>query len=381
MNILAIETSCDDTAIAVVTGPDYWPGNNRLPAFRIEANLISSQNAIHAAWGGVVPSLAKREHGRNITPLLDQVLIAAKLKNSGQTTINQEQRQKITTLLSRESDLAETLINYLETVPRPKIDALAVTFGPGLEPALWTGINFAQALSIVWQLPVLPINHLEGHIVSALTPNQMINWPALALIVSGGHTELVLVKNWFDYEIIGQTRDDAAGEAFDKVARLLGLPYPGGPEISRLAGGGQIGSYQLPRPMLRSDDYDFSFSGLKTAVRQVVGDQSLTDQQKADLAREFETAVIDVLVAKTFRAIDHYGIKTLIVGGGVIANQSLRQTLAVEAQKHDLPLLLPPTGQTTDNAAMIGLAGLLRRAAGQKDRAEEIIAVGNANLH
>ncbi|MFA6297121.1 MAG: tRNA (adenosine(37)-N6)-threonylcarbamoyltransferase complex transferase subunit TsaD [Candidatus Paceibacterota bacterium] len=223
------------------------------------------------------------------------------------------------------------------------------------------GNIFARALSFVWDIPLVPVNHMEGHIMSVLP--QKINFPALSLLISGGHTELVLMKDWYQYEIIGQTRDDAVGEAFDKVARMLGLPYPGGPEISRLAElqrktQTSTPEYILPRPMIHSKDFDFSFSGLKTAVLYSLKKE---ETPKEVVAKEFEDAVAEVLVSKTFRAIDEYNIKTLIIGGGVVSNEYIRKQFEEKvAEYSELKLLLPTPQLRTDNALMIGLAGYLR---------------------
>ena len=321
MKILAIETSCDETAISIIKGS----GQITEAKFTILTHLISSQIKLHAEWGGVVPMLAKREHLKCILPLLDQALIESKLKQTQTSKLSPEIKKQISVIFTHEEEITKKFIDYVENAEPPAIDAIAVTFGPGLEPALWVGINFAKALSLAWQKPLLPINHMEGHIVASLLQPVKLSWPALALLISGGHTELVLIKDWFDYEIIGQTRDDAVGEAFDKVARLLDLPYPGGPEIAQLAKNGKPGTYILPRPMLKTDDYDFSFSGLKTAVLYKIKDQKLSKQQKADLALEFQSAAIEVLLAKTFKAVTNFQIKTLIVGGGVIAIKSLKK--------------------------------------------------------
>ncbi|MEK7610715.1 MAG: tRNA (adenosine(37)-N6)-threonylcarbamoyltransferase complex transferase subunit TsaD [Patescibacteria group bacterium] len=323
MKILAIETSCDETAIAVVRGR----GGQRAPKFKVLAQIISSQAALHAAWGGVVPNLAKREHEKNLPPVL-----AATLKQA----------------------------NLLP--PYSAINAVAVTRGPGLEPALWAGLNFAKALALAWGKPLIPVNHLEGHIYSVLVDQkQKLRFPALALIVSGGHTELVLVRDWLKYKIIGRTRDDAVGEAFDKVARLLDLPYPGGPALAKLAKK-TTGSAPtpLPRPMLHSKDFDFSFSGLKTAVlyqlRDLKNGNKLTSTVKAAIANEFQTSAIDVLLAKLENAAKKYRPQSIIVTGGVSANEELRR----RARQTFPEILLPPPELTGDNAVMIALAGYLR---------------------
>ncbi|MBU2109948.1 tRNA (adenosine(37)-N6)-threonylcarbamoyltransferase complex transferase subunit TsaD, partial [Patescibacteria group bacterium] len=249
---------------------------------------------------------------------------------------------------------------------------IAVTIGPGLEPALWTGINFARDLNKVWDKPIIGINHMEGHILSALLCRKKFSisnfqFPMLALLVSGGHTELVLIKNWLKYKIIGQTRDDAAGEAFDKVAKMLKLPYPGGPQVAKLAEKYKIQNtkykIRLPRPMINSKDYDFSFSGLKTAVLYLLRDLRFMNKDlRIAICHEFQQAVIDVLIAKTIRAAKEYKVKSIIAGGGVIANNELRKQLNETIEKNipNTKFLIPDTKFTTDNAAMISVAAYFR---------------------
>lgn len=320
MKILGIETSCDETAVSIIEGnPGKTP---RQPQCTVLSHLVASQIATHAPWGGVVPSLAKREHLANLPPLVDQAL--------KQTNLRLED-----------------------------INLIAVTYGPGLEPALWVGFNFAHELAARLQVPCIPVNHMEGHILSVLTqPETQVNFPALALLISGGHTELVLMKEWLHYEIVGQTRDDAVGEAFDKVARLLGLPYPGGPEISKLAAqhtATEKPLYPLPRPMIASKDLNFSFSGLKTAVLYLIKKiEPLDQEKKIAIAHEFQQAAIDVLLKKTLQAITQHQPQTLIIGGGVVANQELVKQFR---EKINIPLLVPELKLSTDNATMIAIAG------------------------
>ncbi len=357
MRILAIETSCDDTAVSLVEAG----GDLSAPQFTVLAHEVSSQTATHAAWGGVVPALAKREHGKNLVPLLTQVLTKVEVSED-KPEINKIELEKI---LEREVELKDNLINFLSKTPVPKIDAIAVTQGPGLEPALWVGLNAARALALAWGKPLIPANHLEGHIISPLTEPITIKFPALALIVSGGHTELDLVHEWGKYEQIGATRDDAVGEAFDKVARLMGLSYPGGPEISRLAsycqGVALTEKWQLPRPMIDSPDFDFSFSGLKTAVRYAIEKHGeMSEKDKQTLAHEFQNAVIDVLTVKTKKALEQFNIQTLIIGGGVVANVALRESFTNLAKENNLTLLLPNQALSTDNATMIAMAAYIR---------------------
>ena len=381
MKILAIETSCDETALAIVDVKK----NGSKREFTILGNDLSSQIALHTQYGGVFPMMAKREHQKNIIPIFESVLKQAKLYNIKKKKFEDTKRDtKITKVLAREQDLLKIWNESLPYISKPKIDAIVVTTGPGLEPALWVGINFAQALGAYWDIPVVSVNHMEGHIFS-IFPNTTKKFsidakekmfPMLSLLVSGGHTEIVLVKDWMKYKKIGQTRDDAAGEAFDKVARMLGLPYPGGPQISKLAeternhplglrplplNKGEMNSHvTLPRPMIYSKDYDFSFSGLKTAVLYYIRDNGpLTDEMKSQIAKEFEDAAVEVLTTKTMRAIKEHKIKTLIVGGGVSANSYLQQTLTEKIKKESpqTKIHFPIRSLSTDNALMIAIAG------------------------
>ena len=392
MIILGIETSCDETAVSVVEGK----GRLRKPIFRVRAHVVSSQTAIHAPWGGVVPILAKREHGKNLIPVLKEALEKSKLiKIKGSTLKTRDLKvepwkSEIGKILEREPELLEQFLQFVPIMTVPKIDAIAVTYGPGLEPALWAGLNFARALAHVWQKPLIPVNHMEGHIYSVLVPKKATSWgtkgialkfPVLALLISGGHTELVLVCDWFKYQLLGATRDDAVGEAFDKVARLFDLPYPGGPALSKLAKSAQglpLGQVlkgspwvPLPRPMLNSPDFDFSFSGLKTAalyrvnnLKSAKGRPTLgwNNKTRATLAADFEQAVIDVLLAKSVKAIEKYLPQALIIAGGVSANQPLRKQFTEHLTKYypKIKLLLPELKLSLDNATMIAVAGYLR---------------------
>ncbi len=370
MKILAIETSCDETAIAIIEVKNEKNSYH----FKILGNDISSQATLHAQYGGVYPMMAKREHGRNILHILEKVLKKAKMYHANKIPSFNKNIDKI---LSRENELRELWPKIMPFIKKPKIDAIAVTSGPGLEPALWVGISFAKALSAIWDVPVVPVNHMEGHIFSIFPKNKkafVINkdkklFPMLSLLVSGGHTELVLIKDWHKYKKIGSTRDDAVGEAFDKVARMLELPYPGGPQISFLAQSARedkfpISNHQLaiklPRPMIYSKDYDFSFSGIKTAVLYKIRDiGKLTDIKKKQIAKEFENSVVEVLTHKTFKALKEYKIKTLIVGGGVSANKHLQKIMTSEIKKNkiDTKILFPSKKLTGDNALMIAIAG------------------------
>jgi N6-L-threonylcarbamoyladenine synthase len=319
MRLLAIETSCDETGIALVEGSKTKEG---FVFTMLKAELLS-QAKLHAPYGGVYPNLAKREHQKNL-PIL------------------------------------------FKRFEGEHFDAVAVTVGPGLEPALWQGIVFAQALAEKHGVPLIPVNHMEAHLLSSLVQGgklEDIRLPVLALLVSGGHTEFVLMRDWFEYEVIGETLDDAVGECFDKVARMLGLPYPGGPEISKLAQKASSPSaIKLPRPMLATNNCDVSFSGLKTAALYALRGKNLTDEEKAAFAREFEDAVTEVFVAKTRRALEQTGAQAFVIGGGVAANKALREALErlIKKEFSDVDFCLPELNITGDNAVMIAQAALAR---------------------
>jgi N6-L-threonylcarbamoyladenine synthase len=320
MLILGIETSCDETGVALV---DEKLG--------LVSQRVHSQVQMHEAYGGVVPELASRDHVRRLVPLLDEVL-----QEAGRTL----------------SDL----------------DAIAVTIGPGLAGALLVGAGFGHALGYALGKPVVGVHHLEGHLLSPLLADPAPAFPFVALLVSGGHTQLMQVGSLGDYQLLGETVDDAAGEAFDKTAQLLGLGYPGGPAVSRLAQFGVPGAVTLPRPMLRSGDLNFSFSGLKTAVLLAVRRLDNTcEQARADVARGFVDAAVDILASKAIAALAHTGLRSLVVAGGVGANRQLRERLEDEARQRGFQLFFPPPALCTDNGAMIAMAGLakLRR---QTDR-------------
>jgi N6-L-threonylcarbamoyladenine synthase len=377
--LLGIETSCDETAISIIeTNGNLEKGAK----IRVLSNSIISQIEIHKPYGGVFPALAKREHARNLTPMLEQTLTKAGLFHPHplrKSPINPK-FSILPSLLEREPELLTALSDFLQKIKTPKIDAIAVTYGPGLEPALWVGINFARALSLVWEKPIIPINHMEGHIFSALLSGndsklqvRNPNAPALALLISGGHTEIILIKKLFQYKVVGETRDDAVGEAFDKAARILGLPYPGGPEISLRAEkfrkqfrtGKKTPSslYKLPRPMIHSDDFDFSFSGIKTAVLYMVKKiENMTEEIREEICYEFEEAVTETLLSKTIRATEKYLPKTVIIGGGVTANIHIQKsfTETFKNQFPDIEILTPKKYLTGDNALMIAVAGYMR---------------------
>lgn len=353
MIILGIETSCDETAISVVEAT----GDINEPVFKVLSSTINSQVKLHKEFGGVVPNLAKREHQKNLPLVLKQALEEAGI----------------------EDDLKE-------------VDLISVTVGPGLEPALWTGIGFAKELGEKYRKPVIGANHMLGHIASVLPEKGTefkLKFPVLALLISGGHTELVFLKSWKEKEKIGETLDDAVGEAFDKVARMLDLPYPGGPEISRLAEEAREKNIKLdtkfPRPMIHSKDFNFSFSGLKTAVlyylrnpQKYSRENDFVDSSQMAVAREFEDAVIETLLSKTKNAIEKCSPKTLIIGGGVIANKALRsEFLNLSETYKQLEILIPEKPLTTDNATMIAITGFIEYKLGNR---LELEAKGNLEI-
>ena len=363
MKVLAIETSCDETGIALVEGTKVSDGF----IFKTLKAKLLSQAALHAEYGGVYPNLAKREHEKNL-PIL-----------------------------------------YREFAD-DTCDAVAVTHGPGLEPALWQGVEFAKRVAKERSVPLLPVNHMEGHLLSSLVQNgelKNVQLPVLALLISGGHTEFVHMNEWLEYEVIGQTLDDAVGEAYDKVARMLGLSYPGGPEISRLATKhreARVHSLQakgkswpsgperpesadyapsLPRPMLNSGTCDVSFSGLKTAALYSLRDKTLSDEEKAAFAAEFEEAVGDVFVAKARQALEKINAQTFVIGGGVAANTYLRERLQklVTDEFPNVELRLPELSITGDNAIMIAQCALVRALSGKNDATDDTLrAIGNLSI-
>lgn len=316
MTILGIETSCDETAASVIKG--------RGEKINVLSNIISSQINIHKKYGGVVPEVAAREHVLNILPVINEALEKAKIK---------------------------------------KIDAIAVSVGPGLITSLIVGIETAKVLSYVWNVPVIGINHVEGHVYANFIDNNLIEFPAVVLTVSGGHTMLVLMKDHGKYKTIGETRDDAAGEAFDKAAKLMGLGYPGGPEISKYSekfkNKNLKNKIQLPRPMINSGDFDFSFSGLKTALMYELKKDKNWKKKIPQYCAEFQQASIDVLISKTIKASKKYNAKTVMLTGGVAANKELREQLKekVESKLDGVKFNMPALEHTTDNAVMIAVAG------------------------
>lgn len=396
MRILAIETSCDETGIAILETTGALGAISPRAQIKVLADVLVSQASIHAEYGGGFPSLARREHAKNMMPLLIRALSEADLLRPHQNAriLNTKEKETLEMIFHKERELFEAFKTALLGVSIPDIDAIAVTSGPGLEPALWVGINTAEALGALWDIPVIPVNHMEGHIVASLLapkPTEdgkkkfaltSLHYPSLALLISGGHTELVLMARAGTYEVLGQTRDDAVGEAFDKVARMLGLSYPGGPEISKLAETVHYGkklNEPLPRPMLKSKDFDFSFSGLKTSVLYSIKKiPNLTSEMKALIAKDFEDSVTEVLLAKTLAAAKKHNVHEIILGGGVSANKKIRAAFinAVRRELPDVKLFLPDQKLSTDNGLMIGVAGLLRSS----KVAKKITAEGHLRL-
>ncbi len=386
MIILSIETSCDETAVSIVDATGGFPH----ATYRILGNALFSQIELHREYGGVFPALAKREHAKTLVPMLTRALEEAGLLEANTRALTTEESETLQTILFREPGLGDTFTEFLQSYALPKIDLIAVTSGPGLEPALWVGINFARALSYAWQVPVVPINHMEGHVLSSIFTTDSIpdiSFPALALLISGGHTELVLMKEWLSFTKIGETRDDAVGEAFDKVARMLGMQYPGGPEIGVRAARARAENLPafatLPRPMIDADNFDFSFSGLKTSVRYAIEGKTLSENDVDAIARDFEDAVTAVLLKKAQRAIDTHNINTLIVGGGVSANTHIKEVFNthLKAEYPDLAIYFPPQDLSTDNSVMIALAGHAQIAHARTYSAlEDLKADGNLSL-
>ena len=436
MIILAIETSCDDTCIAVVEADKrgYLRGITRMK-LEIKSNIVSSQVKIHAKYGGVYPFLAKREHQRNLPIVLKKALGEAGFEISNfqpGTRAKPRTRAELGSGLSRTelrsgAGLGAGLVPHRNKVSGtgfpiskknsntksqiPNIDLIAVTVGPGLEPCLWTGVNFAKDLSRKWEKPLIPVNHIEAHIFANFVrvnskfqiPNFKTIFPAICLVVSGGHTQLILMKDFGQYKILGETRDDAAGECFDKTARILGLGYPGGPAIAAEAAKLQTTNYKpqtkLPRPMIHQKNFDFSFSGLKTAVLYDFENRPLkirkspkeslrlpTGQAKKyirAMAAEIQQAIIDVLIGKTIRAAKEFKTKSIILGGGVAANNELRKQFnyKLKTLTYKLNFFVPPKKLCTDNAAMVAITGYFNYLKGKigKIKNWENIKV-NANL-
>lgn len=370
MIILSIETSCDETAVSIIKS-----GRGKKINFEVLSNKILSQVDLHAKYGGVFPALAKREHAKALTQLIAEALKEAGLlvERTNVHHIPNTVRKKLEILFDKEKEMFEAMKILFEGIQKPKIDAIAVTEGPGLEPALWVGINGAKALEMVWNIPLYPINHMEGHLVASILSYSNgvytipeIKFPAIALLISGGHTELVRISALRKYTVIGKTRDDAVGEAFDKVARMLNLKYPGGPEISRLA---ELARKEglvvredliLPRPMINSKNLEFSFSGLKTAVLiRLKKIEKVDEITKKMIALEFENSVTDVLLSKVKQALYETNAKTLVIGGGVSANTHIRFALKNFSDKEKYDLYVPDKNLSTDNGLMIASTSLL----------------------
>lgn len=328
MVILGIETSCDETAAAILER------NNGQESIHILSNVVASSAFLQAKYGGVVPEQAAREQIKSIVPVIEEALSQA-FPNHKPYTINHT----------------------------PPIDAIAVTYGPGLIGSLLVGVETAKTLSLVWNKPLIPINHLIGHFYANWISPSVPSFPCLGLLVSGGHTDLVLFTNHGKYKYLGGTRDDAAGECFDKCARLLGLPYPGGPQISKLASQGQALRFKLPIPMKGSKDLDFSYSGLKTAVARIVDSEQVTGDSKADLAASIEDIIIISLIDKVIQALKAYPVKNIVIAGGVAANRKLVDRLqgTVNSINPKIKLHIPPANLCTDNAAMIAAAAYYQK--------------------
>jgi len=393
MRILGIETSCDETSISILE----FKAKNQC---RILANFVFSQIAVHQPFGGVVPTLAKREHQKNLVPILKLSLKKAGLLKKKKSVINAQKLAVLEAILGREDLLKRQFLLFLKNYQKPAIHLIAVTAGPGLAPALWPGVNFARALSFDWNIPLVGINHLEGHILSNWLPQTENQWtkinltkkifPALSLIVSGGHTQLVLIKKIGEYKIIGETRDDAAGECFDKTARLLNLGYPGGPAIAKEAE--KVKKMQLktkiilPRPMINSQDFDFSFAGLKTAVLYLIEDLKKQKINFKDLtpfiAKEIQNSINEVLVIKTIKAAQKLGVKSVILGGGVSANEDLKNLLKREVSEKlsNVALFIPEPRYTGDNAAMIALTAWFKQKTALKNTWQKLEADANLRL-
>jgi N6-L-threonylcarbamoyladenine synthase len=312
--VLAIETSCDETAVAVLRGEELL------------ASEVASQIAVHAEYGGVVPEVASRNHLRTLQPVLENALAKA-------------------------------------GIALPEVNAFAATRGPGLATSLMIGTSAAKALAIGFRKPYLAINHMEGHLLSPFFGTAEGIRPAIGLVVSGGHTMLVEIEGFGRYRLLGQTQDDAAGEAFDKVGKLLGLPYPGGPNVDRLAREGDVARFDFPRSMLDSDDWNFSFSGLKTAVRYLL--PKLEQVPLPDVCASFQEAVVDVLVTKTLRAAKARGHRVVALSGGVSCNSRLREKMRAACAAQGVELLIAPPSLCTDNAAMIGYVAVQKFAHGE----------------
>ncbi len=400
--ILSIDTSCDDTCIAIIKGKGQRAKGKGL---EILSNIVSSQVKIHQKYGGVYPTLAKREHQKNLVPTLKLALKQAnmlKISNSQfliSKQIPNSKFQILNSILEREPELLKKTLPFLKKYQKPKIDAIAITIGPGLELCLWVGVNFVRSLGYVWNLPIVPVNHIEAHILANFvgekskvkSQKSKVLFPAVCLVVSGGHTQLILMRDFGKYKILGETRDDAAGECFDKTARILGLGYPGGPAIAAEATSYKIQDtkykIQLPRPMLNTKDYDFSFSGLKTAVLYNFRSQPKKIQKDKNyiktIAAEIQQAIIDVLIKKTTKAAKNYKAKTIMLGGGVTSNTELRKQFKEKIKKElpNIQYLIPNIQFCTDNAVMVGITGYFRwKKMGKSENWQDIKADANLRI-
>lgn len=392
MRILGVDTSCDETCASVVEA-----SKNNQRKFKVLSNIISSQIEIHRKYGGVFPSLAVREHQNNLVIVLEKALQEASLLRKSERKENIS-LENILNLVKRKDDISQKheneislykeTKNFLEKYSAPKIDLIAITIGPGLEPCLWQGINFCLILSRFWNIPIVPVNHLKAHIWANWLSSKGVSTldftsPAVSLIISGGHTELALMNDYHKYQLLGESYDDAAGEALDKIARLLDLPYPGGPQIEKQASklqeeekvkkqicedsGIKLNKLKMPRPMINHNNYDFSFSGLKTAVlynhRQIPENIQKSPRYIQWLSCQVQQSIIDVLLSKTLRAAKEYKAKMILLSGGVTANQALQEQFERKIRK-ELPHLkfsVPEKVFCTDNGAMIAAAGYSAR--------------------
>lgn len=394
MKILAIETSADETGVAII---DASHSTTKFH-FDVLGSAVQSQIDMHREYGGIFPTVAKREHARNLVPLLTKALEDAQMYNQVATSLSPETRESVAAIFERNEELGQNFISFIESIDvgAISVDAIAITHGPGLPPALWIGVMFANALSRVLDVPLIPVNHMEGHIYIGLaSPSDDKTFeidrnvfPLLSLLISGGHTELVLSREPLQYEKLGQTLDDAVGEAFDKTARMLGLPYPGGPEISKLAEEVRNGTIiaepvALPRPMMHDNTCNFSFSGIKTAVMYALKKiPEITDDTRRAFAYEFETAVAEVLYKKTAKALEESNPRAFVIGGGVAANTHIRRVFAEDLQSEfpDVALYLPEKALTGDNALMIAFAAYARTVHSPNPYSTSVTANGNLSI-
>ncbi len=382
--VLAIETSCDETGLAFL--------EKKEGKIKKVAEELASQTKLHQKHGGVFPTLAQREHQKNLPLLLRKIVkkTPSNLKLKSEFQIEKEKRDLKKSF--KDKGFYRSSKKTLKEIKRLKIDRVAVTYGPGLEPCLWMGVNFAKIISAGWKVPLIPVNHIEAHILVNLLEKKEDGFrirkkeevfPALALVASGGHTLLALVKDIGKYKVLGETRDDAAGECFDKTARMMGLPYPGGPSIAEMAEKFSRrptgSSIHLPRPMIKTKNYDFSFSGLKTAVLYLLRDTEKKRKESEsfiqELSFEIEEAITDVLTTKLIKASLNYPARSVILGGGVCANKKLREKIKNNLSS-TLQLLAPSPELCTDNAFMIAAASFFMKSKNWK----EVKAHANLNL-